>query len=80
MCLVTERLRSREGVLRPEAAVGVLRPFVMPGECIMVDDGDIGAINCVLTTFSLGFGDGRGEILGVISPTAPGAANDFELK
>lgn len=62
ICLVTERLRSREGVLRP---VGVLRPFIKLGDGIADEGGDIGAINCVLTMFSPGFGDGRGDGRGV---------------
>lgn len=80
MCLVTERLRSREGVRRPEGTVGVVRPLAMPGDGIVDEVGDIGAVSCVETMLSPGFGDGLGEDRGARSPGRPGAVKDFELK
>lgn len=78
MCLVTERFRSREGVVLPPP--GVVRPVTGLGEGSPASPGDIGVAICCANTLSPGFGDGRGEGRGVKSPGSPGAVKFFALK
>lgn len=78
MFLLTDRFRSRDGVVLP--LPGVVRPLVGFGDGMAEDDGDIGVAIGAAKKLSLRAGEGRGDGRGVKSPGSEGAARDFELK